>query len=83
MVSKKLARLVRMFFPEQRVEEIAIALNPIPLPIRWHIRFLPPVEPSAPSHHLDALERLERAEDVRRMIQSALDDILSERRTAF
>jgi 1-acyl-sn-glycerol-3-phosphate acyltransferase len=83
MVSRKLARLVRMFFPEQRVEEIAIALNPIPLPIRWHIRFLPPVQPSAPSHHLDALDRLERAEDVRRMIQSALDDILSERRTAF
>jgi 1-acyl-sn-glycerol-3-phosphate acyltransferase len=83
MVSKKLASLFRMFFPEQRVEEIAIALNPIPLPIRWHIRFLPPVEPTAPSHHLDALDRLERAEDVRRMIQEALDDILSERRTAF
>jgi 1-acyl-sn-glycerol-3-phosphate acyltransferase len=83
MVSKKLASLFRMFFPEQRVEEIAIALNPIPLPIRWHIRFLPPVEPTAPSHHLDALDRLERAEDVRRMIQGALDDILSKRRTAF
>jgi 1-acyl-sn-glycerol-3-phosphate acyltransferase len=83
MVSKKLAGLVRMFFPEQRVEEIAIALNPIPLPIRWHIRFLPPVMPSSPDHHLDSLDRLERAEDVRRMIQSALDDILSERRTAF
>lgn len=83
MVSKKLARIFRMFFPEQRVEEIAIALNPIPLPIRWHIRFLPAVQPSSPSHHLDALDRLERAEDVRRMIQGALDDILSERRTAF
>ena len=83
MVSRKLASLVRMFFPEQRVEEIAIALNPIPLPIRWHIRFLPPVLPSEPHHHLDSLDRLERAEDVRRMIQSALDDILSERRTAF
>jgi 1-acyl-sn-glycerol-3-phosphate acyltransferase len=83
MVSRKLARLVRMFFPEQRVEEIAVALNPIPLPIRWHIRFLPPVMPSAKDHHLDSLDQLERAEDVRRMIQSALDDILSERRTAF
>jgi len=83
MVSRKLATLVRMFFPEQRVEEIAIFLNPIPLPIRWHIRFLPPVLPSESDHHLDSLDRLERAEDVRRMIQSALDDILSERRTAF
>jgi 1-acyl-sn-glycerol-3-phosphate acyltransferase len=83
MVSKKLARLVRLFFPEQRVDEIAVALNPIPLPIRWHIRFLPPVMPTAENHHLDALDQLERAEDVRRTIQSALDDILSERRTAF
>lgn len=83
MVSKKLARLVRLFFPEQRVEEIAISLNPVPLPIRWHIRFLPPVMPTTADSGLDALEQLERAEDVRRMIQSALDDILSERRTAF
>ncbi len=83
MVSKRLAKLVRLFFPEQRIEEIAIALNPVPLPIRWHIRFLPPVLPSSPDHHLDSLDQLERAEDVRRTIQSALDDMLSERRTAF
>ncbi|GMQ93211.1 MAG: hypothetical protein BMS9Abin12_0688 [Acidimicrobiia bacterium] len=83
MVSKRLARLVRLIFPEQRLEEIAIALNPVPLPIRWHIRFLPPVMPSQPGHHLDSLDQLERAEDVRRTIQSALDDMLSERRTAF
>jgi 1-acyl-sn-glycerol-3-phosphate acyltransferase len=83
MVSKRLARLVRMFFPDQRVEEIAIALNPIPLPIRWRIKFLPPVMPSQPGHHLDALDQLERAEDVRRSIQSALDEMLSGRRTAF
>ncbi len=82
MVSKKLARLVRMFFPDQRVEEIAVALNPIPLPIRWRIRFLPPVMPST-TGHLDALDQLERAEDVRRSIQGALDEMLSERRTAF
>lgn len=83
MVSKRLAKLVRVFFPEQRVEEIAIALNPIPLPIRWHIRFLPPVLPSSPQQHLDALDQLERSEDIRRTIQAALDDILSKRRTAF
>jgi 1-acyl-sn-glycerol-3-phosphate acyltransferase len=83
MVSKRLAQLVRLVFPEQRVEEIAIALNPIPLPIRWKIRFLPPVEPSGDGEPIDALEQLERVEDVRRAIQSALDDILARRTTAF
>lgn len=82
MVSKKLARLVRFFFPEQRVQEIAVALNPIPLPIRWRIRFLPPIEP--PSHGpVDALELLERSEDIRHSIQAALDDMLATRRTGF
>ncbi|MCZ7534027.1 MAG: 1-acyl-sn-glycerol-3-phosphate acyltransferase [Acidimicrobiia bacterium] len=82
MVSKRLARLVRFFFPDQRVEQIAVALNPIPLPIRWRIRFLPPVEPL---HHAppDALELLERSEDIRQSIQTALDDMLSTRKTAF
>jgi 1-acyl-sn-glycerol-3-phosphate acyltransferase len=81
--SKLLARLVRLIFPEQRVEEIAIALNPVPLPIRWRIRFLPPILPSERSGGLDALDQLERSEDVRRAIQDALDDILATRRTAF
>ena len=72
-----------MFFPEQRVEEIAIALNPVPLPIRWRIRFLPQVAALDPSHNFDALDQLERAEDVRRSIQEALDDMLSKRTTAF
>ena len=83
MVSKRLAQLVRLIFPEQRVEEIAVALNPIPLPIRWRIRFLPPLEPCGPDRPIDTLERLERAEDVRRSIQHALDDILAARTTAF
>lgn len=83
MVSKRLAQLLRFFFPEQRIEEIAIALNPVPLPIRWHIRFLPPVTPSDPNHHLDALGQLERSEEIRTTIQNALDDMLSNRRTAF
>lgn len=83
MVSKRLAQLVRLVFPEQRVEEIAIALNPIPLPIRWKIRFLPPVEPSGDGESIDALEQLERVEDVRRSIQDALDDMLAHRTTAF
>jgi len=83
MVSKRLAQLVRLFFPKQRVEEIAIALNPIPLPIRWKIRFLQPVEPSGDGEPIDGLEQLERVEDVRRSIQAALDDMLASRTTAF
>jgi 1-acyl-sn-glycerol-3-phosphate acyltransferase len=83
MVSKRLARLVRLFFPEQRVDEIAIALNPIPLPIRWKIRFLPPVRPPVDGVELDALDLLERSADVRQSIQHALDDILAHRKTAF
>jgi 1-acyl-sn-glycerol-3-phosphate acyltransferase len=83
MVSKRLARLVRLFFPEQRVDEIAIALNPIPLPIRWKIRFLPPVPPPGDGVELDALDLLERSADVRQSIQHALDDILAHRKTAF
>jgi len=83
MVSKKLARLFKLFFPDQRVDEIAIALNPIPLPIRWKIRFLPPVMPPEPGERLDGLELLERSEDIRDSIQHALDDILAHRRTAF
>ena len=84
MTSKRLARLVRLFFPEQRVEEIAVSLNPIPLPVKWHIRFLEPIHPgSVDGRDLDALDLLERSEDVRRAIQSALDDLLANRRTAF
>jgi 1-acyl-sn-glycerol-3-phosphate acyltransferase len=83
MVSKRLARLVRLFFPDQRIEEVAVALNPIPLPIRWNIRFLPPVPPPTPDHPLDALDLLERTADIRQTLQFALDDMLASRRTAF
>jgi len=79
-VSKRLARLARFFFPEQRVEEIAIFLNPVPLPVRWHLRFLDPIEPSG---EVDPLLMLERAEDIRRSIQSSLDEMLAVRTTAF
>lgn len=82
-VSKRLASLVKLVFPEQRLDAVAVALNPIPLPIRWRIRFLPPIEPSTGGRELDSLDQLERAEDIRATIQAALDDILSTRRTAF
>ena len=83
MVSKRLAGLVRVFFPDQRVEEIALSLNLVPLPIKWRIRFLPPVMPGDPGGTLDSLDQLERAEEIRGSIQEALDDILANRRTAF
>jgi len=80
MVSKRLARMVRFFLPEQRVEEIAVFLNPLPLPVRWHLRFLEPVEPRGDT---DPLGMLERTEEVRRSIQTTLDTMLAGRRTAF
>ena len=82
-VSKRLAQLVRLVFPQQRVEEIAIFLNPVPLPVRWHIRFLPPVMPEHPGEEPDPLRVLERSEEIRRSVQSALDAQLAARGTAF
>jgi 1-acyl-sn-glycerol-3-phosphate acyltransferase len=82
-VSKRLAQLVRFIFPQQRVEEIAVFLNPIPLPVRWRIRFLPPVVPENPGVEPDPLRMLERSEDIRRSVQSSLDTLLAGRGTAF
>ena len=82
-VSKRLADLVRMVFPQQRVEEIAIFLNPIPLPVRWHIRFLPPVMPENPGAEPDPLRMLERSDAIRRSVQNTLDAQLAARGTAF
>jgi 1-acyl-sn-glycerol-3-phosphate acyltransferase len=82
-VSSRLASLVRMVFPRQRVDEIAVFLNPFPLPVRWRIRFLPAVLPETPGSTPDALRVLERAEDIRARIQGALDDLLAKRRTAY
>ena len=82
-VSKRLAHLVRLIFPKQRVEEVAVFLNPFPLPIRWKIRFLPAVPPEDPGAAADPLAMLERSEDIRRRVQEALDDLLAKRRTAF
>lgn len=82
-VSKRLAQLVRLVFPQQRVEEIAIFLNPIPLPVRWHIRFLPPVMSENSGTEPDPLRMLERSEEIRRSVQSALDAQLAARGTAF
>lgn len=82
-VSKRLASLVRMIFPQQRVDEIAVFLNPVPLPVRWHLRFLPPIPPEHGGEDPDALRLLERTEDIRRRIQLALDGMLAARRTAF
>ncbi len=82
-VSETLARVVRLFFPQQRVEQIAIVLNPIPLPVRWHIRFLPPVMPEGDRALHDPLRMLERTEAVRTSIQSALDDMVENRGSKY
>lgn len=80
-VSKRLARVVRAIWPEQRVEGIAVALNPFPLPVHWRIRFLPAMEPEAAEP--DPLRILERSEETRRRIQASLDDMLAKRKRIF
>lgn len=80
--SKRLAKLVRTVFPEQRVDELAVWLNPIPLPVHWHIRFLEPIEPP-PRGVADPLALLEATEEVRSQIQSALDQMRSAREGLF
>ncbi|NOY57302.1 MAG: hypothetical protein GXP34_15160 [Actinobacteria bacterium] len=81
--SRKLAQLVRLAFPEQRVDEIAVWLNPIPLPVHWRIHFLAPVDPGPATDHPDRMAILEITEHVRRTIQTEIDRILSTRITIF
>ena len=81
--SQALARLVRLIWPSQRVDEMAVYLNLIPLPIRWRIRFLPPIAPSHGGEDPDPLEMLERTEAVRSLIQTNLDEMLVERGSAI
>jgi 1-acyl-sn-glycerol-3-phosphate acyltransferase len=80
-VSKTLARAVRMVLPEQRVEGVAVWLNPIPLPVKWHIHFLPPVAP--PADPDDPLAILETTELVKAHIQAELNDMLERRQSIF
>ena len=82
-VSRRLARVVRMLWPEQRVDGIAVFLNPIPLPVRWRIRFLPPFLPETPGETPDPLRLLERSEAVRAVIQANLDQMLAARSSIF
>ncbi len=77
--STVLARLVRLIWPSQRVDEMAVYLNLIPLPIRWRIRFLEPVAPSHAGTDPDPLEMLERTERIRELIQTNLDEMLQQR----
>ena len=81
--SKRLAQLVRLVFPQQRVDQMAVWLNPIPLPVRWQIRFLEPVDVGPATERPDRLTVLETAERVRALIQAALDGMLRERTSIF
>lgn len=80
--SKRLAQLVRMVFPEQRLEEMAVWLNPIPLPVKWKLKFLPAIDVST-VEHTDRLAVLELSEAVRSQIQFALNDMLADRDSIF
>jgi 1-acyl-sn-glycerol-3-phosphate acyltransferase len=82
-VSSRLGALVRAFLPDQRVEAVAVALNPIPLPVRWQIRFHRPVMPVRPGEAPDTLDMLARADMIRRLIQASLDEMLARRATPF
>jgi 1-acyl-sn-glycerol-3-phosphate acyltransferase len=81
--SSLLAKMVQMVFPEQRMDRLAIFLNPIPLPVRWHIRILEPLPPDNPGNDPDPLTVLERADLVRDRVQAALDDMLASRTSIF
>ncbi len=81
--SARLARLVRLVFPEQRVDELAVWLNLIPLPVKWHIEFLEPIDVGAATDRPDRLAVLEIAEEVRSRVQAALDRLVSQRRSIF
>jgi 1-acyl-sn-glycerol-3-phosphate acyltransferase len=82
-VSSRLGALVRAFLPDQRVEAVAVALNPIPLPVRWRIRFHRPVTPVRAGEAPDTLDMLARADMIRRLIQASLDEMLARRATPF
>lgn len=81
--SQLLARVVRLIWPAQRVDEMAVYLNLIPLPIRWRIRFLKPIPPSHAGIDPDPLEMLERTESIRSLIQSNLTEMLAQRGSAI
>ncbi|GBE25913.1 2-acyl-glycerophospho-ethanolamine acyltransferase [bacterium BMS3Bbin02] len=81
--SSLLAKMVQMVFPDQRMDRLAIFLNPIPLPVRWHIRILEPLQPDNPGSDPDPLTVLERADLVRDRVQAALDDMLAARTSVF
>ncbi len=81
--SQVLARIVRLIWPSQRVEEMAVYLNLIPLPIRWRVRFLSPIMPAHQGSDPDPLEMLEKTEQIRSMIQLNLHDMLAQRGSAI
>ncbi len=78
--SKRLAQLVKLVFPQQRVDEMAVWLNPIPLPVHWQIRFLEPIDVGPVTEQSDRLTVLETAATVRSLVQDALDHMLRSRK---
>jgi len=81
--SKRLAQLVRLFFPDQRIDELAVWLNVIPLPIKWTITFLDSVDVGGPTEHPDRLSVLEVSEEIRNTIQTKLNEVVGNRTGLF
>ncbi len=79
--SRRLAQLFRVVFPQQRVDRLGVFVNVVPLPVKWRIRFLPPIEP--PPSGSDRLTVLELAEHTREVVQEALDEMLADRGPMF
>ena len=81
--SKKLAQLVRLVMPDQRIDELAVWLNVIPLPVKWTITILEPVDVGGPTNRPDRLSVLEVSEEIRGNIQSKLDEVVGNRTSLF
>lgn len=81
--SRRLAQMVKMVFPDQRVDEMAVWINLVPLPVKWRIAFLEPIDVGPATDRPDRLAVLEVAEEVRGRVQKALDRMLAERDGIF
>lgn len=59
---------------------LPLPLNVIPLPVKWKIKFLPPIYlPYKPEQINDRELMIEIAEEIRELMQEALDDTLQKR----
>lgn len=63
---------------------IPVPLNVVPLPAKWHIKYLPPIYLEKNPEKADDLEYVTRiARRIRRDLQADMNDVLRHRRTIF